>query len=414
LTPNAELSVLKISDQEASEYDRYKTRFQRFWQRAFDPLAIRISVDSTIRLETCVLPFANGSMYRDLREMVEKKPQSIGTSKIAPTAVTSIVSVLGRRNIAHFVQMVPGVSEVLRSDPTLTDLEWLGDRFALHFCDGETILQVDPTQLGSIDMPFVGEMPFQLQATLSAAVMATNMPVYATIDVENKQHASRLLEQLSQQVFLKQSRLAPGVDVRLDAYRLPDYKDHAIYVFSGRVFVMKVRLHVALVGNQLVGATKPEILREVIDAHQAVEQESGVEAHMLLRLNRKAVSRLYDDMQLYWAEKARTACHRNIISIYNLCKLYDIPVENVDQLAEAKYGVRYFCPDQGKYSFDVERDQVLCSVHGNREQSQQNPHLDRKSSFAQFIDSIEEIVASLRFQEEALIATVKIARSPEE
>jgi len=414
LTPNGELSVLKISDQEASEYDRYKKRYQKFWQPMFDPVAVRISVGRQLRLEGCVLPFANGSMYRDIRQAVEKAPRAIGTSKIAPTAVTSLFTVSGRRNIAQIVQMIPGVAEVLQADPTLTDLEWLGDRFALHFCDGETILQVDPTQLGSLDLPMVGDLSFEFQATLSAAVMATNVPVYVTIDVENQQHASRLLEQLSQQVFLKQNQLAPGVDVRLDAYRLPDYKDHAIYVFSGSLYVMKVRLHVALVGDQLVAATKPEILREVIDASQAVENEQGHEAHVLLRLNRKAVDRLYDDMQLYWAEKSRTACHRNIISIYNLCKLYDIPVDEVDKLAEAKYGVRYYCPDQGKYDFDRARDQVICSVHGNREHSRQNPHLERESSFASFIDSLDEIVAALRFEDRALIATVEITRSDAE
>ena len=132
---------------------------------------------------------------------------------------------------------------------------------------------------------------------------------------------------------------------------------------------------------------------------------------MLLRLNVRALDRLHDDLELYWAEKSRTACHRNISSIYNLCKLYETPAEDVSRLAMAKYGVTYFCPDGGTYALDVERDQVTCSVHGNRLESQQDPSLERKSSFAQFVESLDEIVATLRFREDALITTVEIVRS---
>jgi hypothetical protein len=131
---------------------------------------------------------------------------------------------------------------------------------------------------------------------------------------------------------------------------------------------------------------------------------------MLLRLNRAGLDQLHDDLQLYWAEKSRVACHRNIISIYNLCRLYDVPVDEVWRLSETKYGVRYFCPDGGVYSFDPQRSRVACNVHGNREQSRQHLQLSRQSSFARFIDSLHEVVASLRFRDDALIATVEIVR----
>src|SRR5262249_7252762 len=156
-----------------------------------------------------------------------------------------------------------------------------------------------------------------------------------------------------------------GLPTSLDAYRLPDYHKHARYVLSYQMQALKIRLHVALVGSQLVAATRPEILREVIDAAAATPDRQPVQAHMLLRLNRRGLNRLHNDLQLYWEEKARLACHRNAISISNLVKLYDVPFEDVPRLAEAKYGVRYFCPDHGVYGWDDRRDQVECSVHGN-------------------------------------------------
>ena len=409
LTPNVELTVLNVSRAEAQEYERYKKRYAAFWQEKFNPYAVRATIDGRVKLEACVLPLANGSLYDDFRGMVDKNPKPIGTERFAPSAVASLVMVPGRKNIGGFLRGIPGVTEVLRANPTLTDLGWLGDRVGLHFCDGETVLEIDPTQLRQLKLPMVGEVPLEVQTMVGALVSALNMPVYVTIDVESRQNAARLLEKLSQEIFLKQDDLF-GLPTKLDAYQLPEYKKHPIYVFSGQVYAIKIRLHCALVGDQLVLATKPEIVREVIDASTAAEKRPPVEAHVLVRLNRRALNRLVDDVQLYWEEKARTACHRNIISIYNLKKLYGVPVEEIPRLSDAKYGVRYFCPDHGEYRYDAERDQVLCSVHGNRESSRQTPLPGRKSAFAEFLQSTDEVVGYLRFQKDAAIATLEIVR----
>jgi hypothetical protein len=185
-------------------------------------------------------------------------------------------------------------------------------------------------------------------------------------------------------------------------------------VFTGQLYALKLRLHVALVGDQLVAATTPEVLHEVIDAGTNPPEAEPAVAHVLLRFNRKGLKQLLDDVQRYWEEKARVACHRNIISIYNLVKLYDVPVDQVPQLSEAKYGVRYFCPDGGEYRFDADRDQVFCSVHGNRRHARQDLAPEQESSFARFLGSLDEIVATLRFGDDALITTVEIVRSKKE
>ena len=86
---------------------------------------------------------------------------------------------------------------------------------------------------------------------------------------------------------------------------------------------------------------------------------------LLVRFNRQALDRLRSQLELYWAEKSRLACHHNAVAIYTLAKLYDAPLDEVDRLSEAKYGVRYFCPEHGRYEFDAAHDMVVCSVHGN-------------------------------------------------
>jgi hypothetical protein len=279
----------------------------------------------------------------------------------------------------------------------------------VHICDGNRIVEIDPMRLRPLDLPIGGRASISMQTAVSAALSAMTLPTYVSIEVEDRDKAARLLDQLAARIFLQGGK-ALGVSTALDAYRLPEYKKHTIYVLSFQLYAVKVRLHVALVGNQLVAATRPEILREVIDAANNPAAADAEKAHLLLRLNRRALDRLFNDMQLYWSEKARLACHRNTISIYNLLKLYDVPVDQVSRLSEAKYGVRYFCPDHGVYEWDTRRDQVFCSVHGNRQESRQNPRLDRRSSFAEFINNLDQVLVRLRFQEEALITTVEIVR----
>ncbi len=409
LTPNAELTVLQVSRDESAEYDRYKNRYAAFWQQMHDPLAVRITMEQRVKLETCILPFANSSKFAELRQVVDENPQPIDSSRIAPSAIASIVLVPGREKMAQFLRQVPGVPEVVNEDPTLADLSWVGDKLSLHFCDGETMFEIDPTQLRPLQLPMLGEASTAWQALAATLLMATNVPVYAAVDVENQEKAERLLEQFAQRIFLKQGQIA-GLPTNLDAYRLPDYQQHKMYVLKVQLHAAVVRLHVALVDGQLVMATKPEIVREVIDIGSQEPASAPAPAHILLRLNQRALAHLRDDVELYWSEKSRQACHRNIISLYNLHRLYEKPMEQIAELSEAKYGVRYLCPDDGTYAFDVDQDQVVCSVHGSREHSRQNPALNPQSTFARFIDSLDQATLALRFEKDALIATIEIQR----
>jgi hypothetical protein len=424
LTPNCELSVLKVSQDEQAEYERYKQRYEQFWRTVFDPIAVRITVEPRVKLETCVLPFANGGLYETLRSHLADKPQPIDVEHTAKAAVISFGAVPGREAIATWVRDLPGVAEVLQADPTLADMKWLGDRASLHFCDDDTVLGIDPTRLRALDLPLVQHVSMDQQLIATALLAAATMPTYVTCDIEDREKASRLLEQLARRVPLKEGDVI-GLTTQYDAYRLPDYKKHSLYVFSFELYAIKLRLHVAIVGNQLVAATKPEILKQVIDAEAnptsgrdvAAASEkadgkpiAGNPVHFLVRFNRQALDRMRSQLELYWAEKSRLACHHNAVAIYTLAKLYDTPLDQVDRLAESKYGVRYFCPEHGRYELDAAHDMVTCSVHGNRADSRQNLAVDDTSSFARFLSGLDELTATLKFDDDDLLATVEIVR----
>jgi len=402
LTPNAELNVLKVSTTERDEYERYKKRLGEFWQSAFSPFAVRLTVGPRVQVELCI------PLYRELRAAVDERPRALDTSRIAKSAVASLVAARGAKAIGDFLRDLPGISEALAADPTITDLSWLGSELAVHFCDSDKVLELDFTQFRELDV--VGlKIPLTQQALLSAALAATQVPTYFTIEVEDRDKAAGLLELLTQKIPIKKEKFFT-LPTTFDAYRLPDYKKHPHYVLSFQIHVFKMRLHAALVGRHLVAATKAEVLKEVIDTAEAPPAKGVPKAHLLLRLNVRALDRLHENFQLSWSEKARLACHRNTISIHNLIKLYDASIEEAPRLAEAIYGVRYFCPDHGVYEYDAKRDQVVCTVHGNRQDARQHLRLDQKSSFAQFIDGLDEIITRLRFEENAVHLSLEIAR----
>lgn len=413
LTPIVELDVLQVSSQEQQQYERYKQRYRKFWRQWFDPVAVRVKQESDerVRLETLVLPFANGSLYSALRHNVGDRALELSTGDIARSAVFSLLLAPGRKQMGAFVREIPGVSEVLREDPTLTDLSWLGDRVSIHFLDDRMILEIDPTRLQSLDL--FGSIDVMPQLGMAAALAATNLPIYLGVEVEDQDKAARLLDQLGSQIVLKESRVF-GLPAQFDAYRLPDYKGHRIHVLSYQIYALKVRLHVSLVNGQLLAATELDALRQAIDAAAAPRAVQPIKAHALMRVNFKAMEKLHDDMQLYWSEKLREAAHRNIMPIYNLIQLYDVPIDQVNALADAKYGVTYFCPGGGEYKYDPETDQVYSTLYGNRRNARQPLSVDDEAALSQLLGQLQELTAALRITDDGLIGTVEIVREREE
>ncbi|MEW4490446.1 hypothetical protein AB1L42_20340 [Thalassoglobus sp. JC818] len=412
LTPIVELDVLQVSNQERQEYARYKSRYEALWREVFDPIAMRLSLtDRKVQVETLILPFANSSLYGQLQSMVEGSPQMMETGQFASSAVGSLQLLPGRKRVGQMMKVVPGVQEVLESDPTLTDLSWLGDRVAIHYFDDSMIFEVDPFKLKRTDQLFGIGVPEQ--TAISAVLAATSLPVAVVIDVEDVDKAGRLLDQLGSEIVLKGEPIA-GLSTEFDAYQLPDYDGHHVYVLSYQLYAVKVRLYVSLTNNQLVAATTLDGLQKSIDAIAAQVEADPQPGHAELRINFAAMNEMETDLQLYWNEKLRQAAYRNVMPIYLLVKLYDVPIDEVNSLADSKYGVTYFCPGGGEYRFDETRDQIYSSVYGNRQGARQPLVMPEQTPFSEFYGSLESLSARLKFQDNSLIGTIVIERKLDE
>lgn len=410
LTPNVELPVLTVTRGEQQEYERYRRDFEANWKHLFAPIGVRIHVGAKTKFETCMLPVENG-VYARLRGMLDERAQPMGTGPRAASTVASLEMAPGRKQTADLLRFLPGVAEALQADPTLTDLNWLGDRVSIAFCDGTSIVEVDPTMIRGVDL-FGGLRVGATEQSIGAlATAAVSLPAYVAFDLEDRDKATRFLKLLAGEIYLHDGAVLT-LPTALDAYRMPDYRGRTPYVLSHQIHAIKIRLHVAVVGNRLVAATNAEALRQVIDADAAMPSPpSAGTAQARLHVDFREMKRLRAPLDLYWAEKARLASHRNVMPIYNLMKIFDVPITQIPRLSESNVGVVYVCPD-GTYTYDPKSDQVLSTAFGNRQDSRQNERLDPRSSFSRFFGSMEEISAAVRFDGQVMFATLEITRKP--
>jgi Protein of unknown function (DUF3352) len=399
LTPIRELKTLQVSMQEQKEFSRYATRYQSFWQDYFSPVAIRFTATEDLSLDYCLLPFANSSNWKWLNSLFADNEQPLVARAPAETMIASMSVGSGRAAMGDWIRTVPGVSDVLKDDPTLTDLHWLGDRMSVNFCDTHALLEIDPTviQPGALPIPLTTVQ----QSGIVAALFATVSPVYVTLDIEDRDKADRFLQMLASRAFLYGGDNSGPFTTELDSYRLPSYRDHNIYVVSYRIYAARVRLYLSAVGDQLVVATEPQILNQVIDASLAGQDEQKLDAQFAIRIRPEAMQKFRGDLRTYWEEHSRRASHDNIMPLYTLIHLYNAPLDDIDKLSDAKYGVTYFCPD-GEYRYDADSDQVTSTVYGNREDSRQELAEDDMSTFSRTFESLKEILFTMRLTDHAI------------
>ena len=207
--------------------------------------------------------------------------------------------------------------------------------------------------------------------------------------------AARLLEQLAEAAVPQERARLCGFPVTLDAYRLPDYKDHAVYVFSYQLYAVE--------GAAARGAGRRPVGRGHAAARAARGDRRGgragatqqpPEGHLLLRLNGAVAG---EDVR-----RPRLVLVGAIAA--GLQPQHDLDLQpgealrRADRASRASWRKRSTAcgtsvPTAATITYDADRDQVLCSVHGNRRHSRQRPELGGRSSFAQLLAKIDRVNA---------------------
>ena len=92
MTPIAELSIEKISEQENNEYRRFRQNYQRQWQMFFDPIAVSVLLTpEKIDADMTVRPLIAGSTYRSYIEIAGNNAIGPGDGDVHPQSLLQLI-----------------------------------------------------------------------------------------------------------------------------------------------------------------------------------------------------------------------------------------------------------------------------------------------------------------------------------
>ncbi len=210
LKPLSAFPVGEVTAAEAEMYSSYVQRYQDYWRRYFDPIAIRLdeTAPGAWAMSTFILPLVDNSLYKGLKENLDTtRPAAVPLLQPEPVALLAIA--VKPAALAAGAGMFPA----LAGDTGLTG------RAAIAFPDSDPVLQLGGIggmqQLGGV---FGGNGANELAGIGLLAAMLTR-PFDAFFELENEARAMSLPDSafwLGQSSWLQVRRVTrEGDDRRL-------------------------------------------------------------------------------------------------------------------------------------------------------------------------------------------------------
>ena len=134
MTPIAELSIQRVTKEEASSYERFRSAYQLNWRRFFDPIAVRFTSSADrLGLDLSVMPLIEGSDYRWLTGLTGKARIAPGAGDPHESALLHVAMAIDTQSqtVQQFGSMASGFVPGLKANP----LGWLGTSIALYADD---------------------------------------------------------------------------------------------------------------------------------------------------------------------------------------------------------------------------------------------------------------------------------------
>jgi hypothetical protein len=113
-----------------------------------------------------------------------------------------------------------------------------------------------------------------------------------------------------------------------------------------------------------------------------------------------------------WQERMREACLKNIEPVRILVECYDATEETLNEVSRKVEGVTLRCPSGGAYKYDLDRDIVYCSVHGNENHPRQPVQARENEGLLDFIGRMTDFAVRFRFTEEGIMTKVAFELEP--
>jgi len=401
LTPVGEVPLERVTSEEAAQYRAFVENYNRYWTQFFDPIGIRVKMGQDIRIQTCILPLIENSWYDGLAAFSGRNPGNLAETAVLPRTVVSLRG--------HMAPEWLTKTDLVRhlTEQNGLSLDWLGDEVALNLCDGQVLFTLGGRAMGMLGQE-VGRSSLE-PLVIGYLASALNLPTYLTVKVNDPRQAVEAIPRLFHALGPQHGR---GDDFAIETYSLEDHRGRPLYVANFTLFVVKLRLYAAVVGDRLVIASRRDVITDLMDAATKKQGKSGAqhEGNMELSVYRSAFKELAEVVNLGWQEDQRHACQQNLPLAAIMLKGLGMPEDSLSKATFSLRGYQPYCPAGGRYIVDPQTGAVACTVHGSRSRPRQPAVGDESSPTLKLVNSLEKVNARLAFTPEGLMTTLEIRR----
>jgi hypothetical protein len=395
LTPIAELDITEVAADEAEAYGRWRQGYERNWQWAFDPIAIRLAIQpDRVSADMSVVPLILGSRYQTWMTITQGAKIEPGAGD-PHGALAHIVIATNPESMA--AQQASGFARMMVPDAQIDPLGWLGQSVALY-------TDPDPfwAEMLETDRPEefweeqVARLPIALHAEVSSALKLTAFLAAA-------------------RSFIDQS--SPG----MTAWETRTHKDQP-YVRVGLTERAKadgrggpadqISVYYAATPRALIVSLNEDVLKRALDRRSApaagAAGEEGPRAwlgsSLAFRFNRDAVALLGGAGGRDRIEAAQKQAWSNLPILNEWKRLF--PRLDPVEVHQKLWGTRPVCPAGGAYQWNEELRSMESVRYGHPASPKDGP-----AGLAP-LEGLVEGEFGLTFEDDGLRAKGVLVREP--
>ena len=378
MVPNLDWRLEKVTASEARGYNRFLSEYNNFWREFFDPIGVRIKFDGKVKIETCILPLIDNSIYNNLTRLIGGAPIDLAPSKnTIKGEVLSVAVKIQREFLEKFqeelIREIRGYNRggQEKFPEVRLDRIFRGE-FQMHMLDARPLVDFDS---GLVAREMV-DRPRGYKLFIGVLVWSLFHPLRLTIPLRDEGEARRLLSFVESKIARELNR---GGDLRSDIYSVK-YKKAKINVLKiSFEDILKFRFYYTINKKELIVTTTKDYIQRYMDAQ---EEENSLTARCLnpgiftrgdssgdkRKGNVSAVyrpSQMEQERDLYVfniLEEAKEASFSN----FGTFRLFHDLFGKEDLAAKSllNFGFKLKCPAGGEYEFNAGTGQVSSTIFG--------------------------------------------------
>ena len=396
-TPIMELELLRVSNEEARMYRRWRDGYQRNWSNYFDPIAVRFEVnEQRVSADVTVMPLIDQSRYNQLIEVSKGAELSGAVGDPHPEALMQWSLALNPDSnmLKGYTNILTAMAPQIRVDP----LSWVGNGVSVYI-DRDPLLAKaakaeDPEQFLEDNIHnFPVALHVEVRDGLKLALFMTGLRAFIEQTVPG----------MSTWESLKHNG-EPYVKVRAtERSGLPRNDDFSLYyAASGEGLTFTLSEHVMHnVLERRVARREAKAKGEDLADHDV--RWDGQQVSM--RVSREGLSLFQELFGRSYQEQLRSLAYSNITVLNEWKRLF--PELDPVEVHEKFWQRRLYCPGGGKYVWNEKLNTVESTVYGSpTSRKEGGPNFPK--SLRQFTDG----EFGLTFEEHGLRARMVMDRQP--